>query len=227
MDCFASLAMTADTPSHLAARGARRDAIGGALEIEEGAGKAGCPQHPRSCAQECTRVTARCAGTPGLPCAMVLTRIARSPGAEFLWPPSLTIGDRPKPGRARQVSISLTPATGARPHAFAVRGFLHQNARPAHVLPTKIPAKAFKRQSSARRPVAHKPKLALRFRRARRCRVHRIPHPTSVTIAIRPSHGRGMAGVVGVIWGNREAEYFCGQRLDQPMRDLPDRQRDR
>jgi hypothetical protein len=35
----------------LAARSARSDAIGDALENEEGAGKAGCPQHPRSCAK--------------------------------------------------------------------------------------------------------------------------------------------------------------------------------
>jgi len=28
--------------------------------------------------------------------------------------------------------------------------------------------------------------------RARRCRVHRIPYPTSVTIAIRPSQKDGM-----------------------------------
>jgi hypothetical protein len=36
-----------------------------------------------------------------------------------------------------------------------------------------------------------------------------------------------MAGVVGVIWGNREAEYFCSMDWTNLMRDLPDRQRDR
>jgi hypothetical protein len=45
--------------------------------------------------------------------------------------------------------------------------------------------------------------------RARRCRVHRIPHPTSVTIAKRPSWWDGMAGVVDVIWGVRKQKYFC------------------
>src|SRR5881394_2773705 len=63
----------------LAARRARSDAIGDALENEEGAGKAGCPQAPAIVRTKCTRVTARCAGTPGLPCAMVLRLIARSP----------------------------------------------------------------------------------------------------------------------------------------------------
>jgi hypothetical protein len=52
-------------------------------------------------------------------------------------------------------------------------------------------------------------KPALRKPLARpRCRGHRSPHPTSVTIAIRPSCERGMADVVGLIWGKREAEYF-------------------
>ena len=32
-------------------------------------------------------------------------------------------------------------------------------------------------------------------RRARSCRVHRIPDPTSVTIAIRPSERAGMAAI--------------------------------
>src|SRR5205814_8536839 len=39
--------------------------------------------------------------------------------------------------------------------------------------------------------------------------VHRIPYPTSVTIAKRPFEWDGMAGVLDLIWANREAEYFC------------------
>jgi hypothetical protein len=39
-------------------------------------------------------------------------------------------------------------------------------------------------------------------------RVHRIPLPTSVTIAKRPSCGNGTAIVVNLIWGHREAIYF-------------------
>jgi len=66
--------MTTKTrPRILAAQRARSHAIDDALEIEEGAGKAGCPQAPAIVRTKCTRVTARCAGTPGLPCAMVLT----------------------------------------------------------------------------------------------------------------------------------------------------------
>ena len=63
----------------LAARSARSYALAMPSKSEEGAGKAGCPQAPAIVRTKCTRVTARCAGTPGLPCAMVLRLIARSP----------------------------------------------------------------------------------------------------------------------------------------------------
>jgi hypothetical protein len=46
------------------------------------------------------------------------------------------------------------------------------------------------------------------IRQARR-RVHRIPLPTSVTIASRPSKGNETAGVIEVFLPNREAENFC------------------
>jgi hypothetical protein len=39
--------------------------------------------------------------------------------------------------------------------------------------------------------------------------VHRIPHPTFVTIAKRPSvRERGTAALMDVIWAKREAIYF-------------------
>jgi hypothetical protein len=44
--------------------------------------------------------------------------------------------------------------------------------------------------------------------RAQRCRVHRIPRPTSVTIAIRPSWGHETAGDIEVIWVCDEGKYF-------------------
>jgi hypothetical protein len=52
------------------------------------------------------------------------------------------------------------------------------------------------------------------FRQAR-CRVHRIPFPTSVTIAIRPSSGNETAGVVDVM-GQSEREIFLQIGLDYP-----------
>jgi hypothetical protein len=41
-----------------------------------------------------------------------------------------------------------------------------------------------------------------------RCRVHRIPHPTSVTIAKRPSVWGGTADDIDLIWIRRERKYF-------------------
>ena len=76
------------------------------------------------------------------------------------------------PGRARNTSADLTPATGARTTRFC--------------------RTRFQRRSSAALPIAHGPKPALpSASRNRRCRVHRIPSPTSVTIAIRPSWRAG------------------------------------
>ncbi len=179
----------------LAARSARRDAIGDALESEEGAGKAGCPQAPAIVRTKCTRVTARCAGTPGLPCAMVLRLIARSPWRRI---PLASIADEltipRKPGWARKISASLTPATGARTTRLC--------------RPRLPPPKHFDRLMCCRPRFRRRRLSAGRLRaarsltgrsppcdpvRARHCRVHRIPRPTSVTIAIRPSHGCGMA----------------------------------
>ena len=37
---------------------------------------------------------------------------------------------------------------------------------------------------------------------------HRIPHPTSVTTAKRPSCGRGMARTMPLIWGSDKEKYF-------------------
>ena len=125
---------------------------------------------------------------PGIPCAMVLRLIPCSPRRRI---PLASVAGGLKalrnPVGFRKTSAGLTPARVPEPHGFAVRSIaVRRRAALAH------------RQSP---PCEN-------FLRARRCRGHRSPHPTSVTIAIRPSCGRGMAGVVGVIWVEREAEYF-------------------
>jgi hypothetical protein len=56
--------------------------------------------------------------------------------------------------------------------------------------------------------------FAVRFRHAFVFRiesVHRIPRPTFVTIAKRPSSGHGTAGFMDLIWVKREAIYFRGE----------------
>ena len=55
--------------------------------------------------------------------------------------------------------------------------------------------------------------FAVRVRavRPQRARVHRIPCPTSVTIAKRPSQRAGMARGINLICPIRERESFCGR----------------
>jgi len=52
--------------------------------------------------------------------------------------------------------------------------------------------------------------FAVRGRRIRlmRCRVHRIPHPTSVTIAIRPSCERGMGWLYCCFYQIEKQNFF-------------------
>jgi hypothetical protein len=47
-----------------------------------------------------------------------------------------------------------------------------------------------------------------------------LPAPTSATMANAPLTGRD-AEVLGLIWGNRKADYFRSPGWTKPMRDLP------
>jgi hypothetical protein len=82
-----------------------------------------------------------------------------------------------------------------------------------------------KRRSSCAPHFAHEVHLALRLPfRAGRPRVHRIPCPTSVTIAKRPSCGHGTARISELICARREAKYFCKRGLTRFLKirsDLP------
>ena len=72
----------------------------------------------------------------------------------------------------RHASANLTPASGRQDHT------------------TSPSAAIVSRQRAPCRSRIHRIRPAT-FSRAKRCRVHRIPCPTSVTIAIRPSCGTG------------------------------------
>src|SRR5579859_3390988 len=63
-------------------------------------------------------------------------------------------------------------------------------------------APASGRQDHTTSPSAHAPFVF------RRNRVHRIPRPTFVTIAKRPSEWAGMAIDMDLIWVMREGKYF-------------------
>ena len=60
------------------------------------------------------------------------------------------------------------------------------------------------RTTRLRRPLRRSPSCTA-------TRVHRIPHPTFVTIAIRPSYGAGRPESLKVFLANGEAKYFCGK----------------
>src|ERR1700735_3447476 len=158
-------------PRLLAARNVRVVHKPFALERQRAQGKPGarCTRSRAWCV-ESTRVSHhRFTGTPGLPCAMVLTAyFALSPVTGLV-----CHRHRRDAKHHRQLDTSVGVSG---PHDFAVR------------ISVVRPRKMF----------------ALR-----RCRVHRIPRPTSVTIAKRPSCGCGIAMDVEVIWLRSEPEYFC------------------
>jgi hypothetical protein len=86
-----------------------------------------------------------------------------------------------------KTSADLTPATGARTTRFSI---------------VRLPRR---RSLTGQSPPCNP------YQRSGRCRVHRIPCPTSVTIAIRPSWRAGNGRVVGLIWVEREEVYFRGE----------------
>jgi hypothetical protein len=105
------------------------------------------------------------------------------------------------PGRADLPPLDLTPASRRQDHTTS------PSAKAPFVSALLI---------------AHGPKPALRSHRALwRCRVHRIPCPTSVTIAKRPSVWDGMAKDIDLIWVGREREYFCKWDWTAELRNSP------
>ena len=128
----------------------------------EGAGRAGCPMHPQPRVRNLSEAHERShrgfAGTPGLPCAMVLTAsFVLSPVIGLVCHRRLRIGGEFRPGWAGARLRKLDASVGASgPHDFSVRDM---------------------RRSSACRTTLTSPmrtRPATPFAR-RRCRVHRIP----------------------------------------------------
>jgi len=81
--------------------------------------------------------------------------------------------------------FALSPVTGLVCHRHPQEALLLENLTPASG-----------RQDHTTSPSARnviRPRATARLT----CRVHRIPHPTSVTIAIRPSGGTGCDGCRG------------------------------
>ena len=98
------------------------------------------------------------------------------------------------------------------PHADGFNGFLRALPGDRAFLPPSPPRSLLLKNltpASGRQDHTTSPS-ALAALVSRRRRVHRIPHPTSVTIAIRPSCEAGRAGYSFDL-GKREAKYFFGQ----------------
>jgi len=111
-----------------------------------------------------------------------------------------------------ELVTTVAPVHPAFPHANGFNGFLRSlpgDRLFVSVVPGKrqllknlVPASGY--QDATTSPSAS------RAIRQRRQSVHRIPRPTSVTIAKRPSvQGHGTAGVMDLIWAKREGIYFC------------------
>jgi hypothetical protein len=96
------------------------------------------------------------------------------------------------------------------PHANGFNGFLR--SLPGDRLFVSVVERNLFAQLDTSIGVSGRHDFAVRFRHAfvfRTQSVHRIPRPTSVTIAKRPSvQGRGTARFMDLIWANREAIYF-------------------
>src|SRR5713226_3884012 len=135
----------------------------------EGVGNAGCPLHPRPRVHfvlvERTRVTTSTPERPAFPHAMVLTAyVGLSPVTGLFCHRHFADIVLSLPGWADRTPQNLTPASGRQDHT---------------ILPS---AKSVSRQRAVDRSRIQRTRPAIPSR-AKRCRVHRIPCPTSVTIA--------------------------------------------
>ena len=164
----------------LRSRGAARPklCIGDALLKGRAQGKPGA-HDTRSRAQKCTRRTAGAPEHPAFPAQWFYDLCRDLPGAEFLWPPSLTdwrlIESPVGPDNLHQLDTS----NGCQDHTVLPSAASSRHTpRPARMLPEEVSTEAFKRRSSSRRPIAHG-KPPCDHARARRCRVHRNPSQRS------------------------------------------------
>src|SRR5215212_10431647 len=128
---------------------------------------------------------------PGIPRAMVLTAYFEISPVIGLFVTVACEYDSSAPGRADFAPQNLTPASRRQDH-------------------TTSPSAATSFVCAPVRRSRVGPRPAITIAR-RRCRVHRIPCPTSVTIAKRPSRVGRDGGDIEVIWGRREPKNFCEQ----------------
>jgi hypothetical protein len=126
----------------------------------EGAGKAGCRLHPRSCTKS-ARVTTGSTGSLRLSLRNGLRLIRTLPGDRAFLPPSpsgLTM--HPRPGWAGCISAGLDASVGASGPRFRRPRLSRQRSCRTSCDPASSGEDGWQRRSSARRPIAHgKPAL--------------------------------------------------------------------
>jgi hypothetical protein len=185
-----------------------------ALQKSEGAGNAGRRLAP---AVSCARCTQECAhehtGTAEAARHSLRSGVTAY-AALSLETNSSCLHRQRIDGSHRPVELCKPPPASRQPrapgpHGFAVRSFPRHQLQPAKCMLAEAIAKAFKRRSSARD--ARSRKTALRTPLAPDAAASTATRPNVRDDGQRPSWRDGMAGVVGVIWVSREAEYFCGR----------------
>ena len=125
--------------------------------LTEGAGKAGCPEHPQSVCRKCTRWTTSTPENTRLSPRNGFNGFLRAlPGDEFLF---VTVASRivicPGPVGPAKSPRGLTSATDARTTRLRRTQRPPPNASTRRVRQIEVLAEALKRRSSARRSIAH------------------------------------------------------------------------
>jgi hypothetical protein len=150
-----------------------------ALAKGEGAGKAGCPRHPQSCAQDAhggpqVRRNTRLSLRDGFTAYAVISPEPNSSGLR-----RRRIGDRSKAPVGPDNLHQLDTSNGCQDHTVLPSAASSRHTlQPARMLPEEVSTEAFKRRSSARVARSRKNRPA-NTPRARRCRVHRNPSQRS------------------------------------------------
>jgi hypothetical protein len=123
----------------------------------EGAGKAGCRLHPRSCARKAHEWTTGSTGSLRLSLREWFTAyFALSPVTGLFATVALRIDDPSRTRWAGCISARLDASIGASgPHDFAVRDRLTPKILPDLVPPASSGKDGLQRRSSARRPIVH------------------------------------------------------------------------
>jgi hypothetical protein len=197
----------------LAACSTRVFAISIRPKNQKGAGNAGCPKHPQPACKGSKHavVTTGTPETSGVPCAMVLTAYS------VLFPATNSfchrrrriegVSDPVGPTHLRQLDTS----NGCQNHTALPSASPVFVKRLRRVWYPSAEALSKTKNSAVRLRAmfAHGRSRPAFILRARRCRGHRIPCPTSVTIAKRPfEEGTGWRELVEMICPTGLAEYF-------------------